>query len=277
MNENPRKSTVTLEDLLRLKRAEQPPAEFWAQFERGMRTKQLAAIVEPRPWWASFIRVGARVSRYQLPVGAAAILALTFVTLSEYRTVEVAPVYEPAVASIVAPEAREVSAVIPADTADATSLPAAVPVAMVATPAPAAAPTANPVEVNAQANAQLGASSHVVPVNVELTPSARYIAENFAAAQADDPELDQMLGRSMRGLESRQTRVEPLAQVNVPGESRRSRLMGGATWMASATVSGDSALRTDDHSSRRLTERRLSESDVVSRIDLVGDRVSVKF
>ena len=41
MNEKPHKATVTLEDLLRVKRAEQPPAEFWAEFERGMRTKQL--------------------------------------------------------------------------------------------------------------------------------------------------------------------------------------------------------------------------------------------
>ena len=43
MNETPRKTTVTLEDLLRVKRAEQPPAEFWTDFERGMRAKQLAA------------------------------------------------------------------------------------------------------------------------------------------------------------------------------------------------------------------------------------------
>ena len=31
MNDTPRKTTVTLEDLLRVKRAEQPPAEFWAE------------------------------------------------------------------------------------------------------------------------------------------------------------------------------------------------------------------------------------------------------
>ena len=47
--------------------------------------KQLAAIVEPRPWWAPFIRISTRLARYQLPVGATAILALTFITVREYR------------------------------------------------------------------------------------------------------------------------------------------------------------------------------------------------
>ena len=95
MNETPRKTTVTLEDLLRVKRAEQPPAEFWAEFERGLRTKQLAAIVEPRPWWAPLIRISSRVSRYQLPVGVTAILAITLLTVREYGPVASNPVFEP--------------------------------------------------------------------------------------------------------------------------------------------------------------------------------------
>ena len=37
-------SQVTIEDLLRLKRAERPPASFWSDFDREMRAKQLAAI-----------------------------------------------------------------------------------------------------------------------------------------------------------------------------------------------------------------------------------------
>ena len=76
---------VSLEQLLRLKRAERPAPEFWHQFERELRVKQLAAIVEPRPWWAPFIRISTKVARYQLPVGATAILALTFLTVQEYQ------------------------------------------------------------------------------------------------------------------------------------------------------------------------------------------------
>ena len=116
MNDNPRKTTVTLEELLRLKRAEQPPAEFWTQFEHGLRAKQLAAIVEPRPWWAPFIRIGARISRYQLPVGATAILAITFLTVWEYHPTGAATVFEPAVAeaaglAVPAPASEKTAAV----------------------------------------------------------------------------------------------------------------------------------------------------------------------
>ena len=88
---NLKKTTVSVEDLLRLKRAERPPAEFWNEFDRELRLKQLAAIIEPRPWFAPFIRVSARISHYQLPLGAAAILALSLVTVTEYRSANLNP------------------------------------------------------------------------------------------------------------------------------------------------------------------------------------------
>ncbi|HTO03416.1 MAG TPA: hypothetical protein VL069_06930, partial [Opitutus sp.] len=91
------KTTVTLEDLLRLKRAEQPPAEFWNDFDRELRAKQLAAIIEPRPWWSPLIRVGSRLTHLQLPIGAAAILAVTLVTVREYGVNKPVSVYAPAV------------------------------------------------------------------------------------------------------------------------------------------------------------------------------------
>ena len=50
---NQEKRPITLEDILRLKRAERPPAEFWDSFDRQLRAKQLAALVEKRPWWRS--------------------------------------------------------------------------------------------------------------------------------------------------------------------------------------------------------------------------------
>src|ERR1700689_2371884 len=66
---------VTVEALLRLKRAEGPPAEFWASFESQIRTKQLSAIVSKRPWWDRYSRVFAGFSRHQVSFGAAAALA----------------------------------------------------------------------------------------------------------------------------------------------------------------------------------------------------------
>jgi hypothetical protein len=78
---------VTLEELIRLKRAERPAPEFWARFEQDLRAKQLAAIVEPRPWWITLRlpHLARTLARYQFPVGAAAALALSFVAVREYR------------------------------------------------------------------------------------------------------------------------------------------------------------------------------------------------
>lgn len=91
--EHPQSNRVTIEDLLRVKRAERPSAEFWSRFEQDLRAKQLAAIVEPRPWWIKvrLPQVARILVRYQIPVGAAAVLALSFIVVREYRPVNVAP------------------------------------------------------------------------------------------------------------------------------------------------------------------------------------------
>jgi hypothetical protein len=274
MNDTPRKTTVTLEDLLRVKRAEQPPAEFWAQFEQGLRAKQLAAIVEPRPWWAPFIRISARLSRYQLPVGATAVLAITLFTLREYQPATQSPVFEPAAERVsVAPA---VPVVGNAGAVDVVAVQAASNTVVMAEPAPAAAVAVETRRTQAASDPAInvGAASHVVMVNPEFS-SARYMADKLAAAQPTDPNLDQMLGHSLRTNEGSSIPSDPLAQINVPGESRLYRLLGGAARLASASTS-DSALRLNEQTARHLNERRLSEADV-SRLAVGGDRLTVKF
>ncbi len=83
MNHSPKPSASkpSLEALLRLKRAERPDDAFWSDFEIGMRQKQLAAIIEPKPWWLGASLV---LRRFSLPAvvvtsGAAALLALMVV------------------------------------------------------------------------------------------------------------------------------------------------------------------------------------------------------
>jgi hypothetical protein len=77
---------VTLEDILRLKRAERPSAEFWSQFDRELRVKQLAALVEKRPWWRtiSLGRILGGVRRFHLPLGATAVLAASIFHFGEF-------------------------------------------------------------------------------------------------------------------------------------------------------------------------------------------------
>jgi len=259
---------------MRIKRAERPPPEFWAQFDREMRVKQLAAIVEPKPWWAPFIRVGARVSRHQVPIGAAAVLLLSFVSIREYRTAEFRPVLVPEVthptldtASL--PEAAVSDEII----SQPVSTPAVAPVEHA--PAPVALQTAAP-----SATLQVGTVAHVVPLMdrapqaVEPTPSARYIAANLAAVQAADPTIvDDVFGASVHMRDLREPMRDPLAQINAPGESRRSRLL--ATALPALAGSSDVSVGTSDRVARRLTEDRLYDS--ISRVGVRGDRVAIKF
>jgi hypothetical protein len=267
------KTTVTLEDLLRVKRAESPPAEFWNEFERELRAKQLAAIVEPRPWWAPFIRVSARFSNLQIPIGAAAILAVTFVSVRQYDAV-LSPSVVPNMA--MQQQADEVSPRLaissvntsvtdvaeqqgePIDYAEAVALDIDESVtssSMEMTSAPSQTPSA-PV------------------VQLEPTPSARYIAANLAAAQEADPSLmDEVFGDSLRHAQTRQPMRDPLAHVSSPGESRRARLL--ATALPVSAGSNEIGNAPNDRIARRLTEERLY--DTITRVGLKGDRVAIKF
>lgn len=269
----PKKKTVTVEDLIRLKRAEHPPVEFWAQFDRELRTKQLAAIIEPRPWWAPFIRVTAKLSHYQVPVGAAAILALSFVAVREYRTTDLNLPY--AAETEAAAMVNEPASTTPAlNTATASRVAVLAPAAhqIDATPAVMG-------DEPAEATTQVGYASHAValpepsPAKAEPTPSARYIAANLAAAQAADPRLvDDVFGSPVRTVQTREPVRDPLAQIGAPGEARRSRLLESALPVA---ASANVTVGTSDRVARRLTEERLY--DTISRIGLKGDRVAFKF
>ncbi len=267
-----RKRPVTVEDLLKVKRAERPAAEFWAEFEREMRVKQLAAIVEPRPWWAPLIRVGARVSRYQLPVGAAAIMALTFVTVSEYRAFDLRSGSADEVSVPI--QRSQLPAPVLAEKPVRSALPAATSTTMATS------------EVEAPADAALtpaptGQMSHVVVaeeaprvVEAEPSPSALYIAANLAAVQADNPQLlDEAFGAVARRAEMREPVRDPLTQIGAPGESRRSRLL--ATALPAVATSNEVAVGNSQRVARRLTEERLYDS--ISRVGVQGDRVAFKF
>jgi hypothetical protein len=266
------KRAVSLEDLLRVKRAEQPAPSFWTDFDRELRAKQLAAIVEPRPWWAPFIRISARASRFQLPVGAVAILAVSFVTIREYRAPVLDSTYVPQhlaqSAEAVATPQQTLQAVasrenIEADEGSVSRLAVVPPVAVAEELAIETSP------VNPRAAIRTDSA-----VALEPSPSAQYIAANFAAVQAADPGLvDDLFGSSMRRVPVRQPVRDPLSQVSAPGESRRSRLL--ATALPLNDAAGDLAIETRDRLTRKLTEERLY--DTISRVGVKGDRVAIKF
>jgi hypothetical protein len=186
MSSAPQRRPVTIEDLLRLKRAERPPAEFWTEWDRQLRTKQLAAILDKRPWWRDALpRLGLALGRYHLPLGATAILALTILTVREYRSVNTelpVPAATP-VARIGAPSTK-------IEGADTGSL------AELRQPANVAR------DEVAEDSAQPQKVAHTVSLlpttrdsvmDAMSRPAAREIAANLAVARATDPGLARIL------------------------------------------------------------------------------------
>ena len=133
------KQEITIEALLKLKKAEKPQPEFWAAFESELRAKQLAAIVGKRPWWSGLSRVFILSRRHSVSLGALAAVALAVVGI---RHAGFAPQAPQAIA--VAKERPAAVSAAPATRMKASEPEAVaqVPVATAATAAPAAAPVA---------------------------------------------------------------------------------------------------------------------------------------
>jgi hypothetical protein len=281
MKPAPQKS-VSLEDLLRLKRAERPSTEFWPQFERELRAKQLAALVVQRPWWRTLpARAMVGLSRYHLPLGATAVLALTFLSVREYRTA--------APERAVSPLVGEAPVAVAAPAVDVGLTPAGSDRG-----APRAEIAADAVATVAQDaggdGRESGASvadrvSALVGVATETAvlsrPSDRSIAENFAAAQAVEATFGRqsLLVGAARGFESRALPakmpvVEPLSQVTPPSDVRRARYLGTA--LPVVANSRQFTPRSSERMASRIADERLYES-LGSRLGVGGDRIMVKF
>lgn len=274
--------TVTVEQLIRLKRAEQPPAEFWLDFDRAMRVKQLAAIVEPRPWWAPFIRLGTRVSRYQLPVGATAVLALTFFTVNQYRLPQGEPVYVSALAQSIQDTATVGSAdavsgagsLVNEQTGSAERVAVATPVTV--TERPTAFPEAQSIEP-AQMISMLGGSRASMFAASVDSPSARSIAANLAQVKASEPELARLIDRAA-GLDTanrlnRAEPVDPLTQMHSPADSNRVRRLLANYSSTPVSAEEAAAQRNAGRMGRGLSDERLYER--VSRFDVEGERLAI--
>lgn len=281
-HDKPQRPSITVEQLIRLKRAEQPPAEFWLEFDRAMRVKQLAAIVEPRPWWAPFIRLGTRVARYQLPVGATAVLALTFFTVNQYRPLQSEPVYVSGLAQSIQDTATvgstdagsNVGSLVNEQIGSAERVVVAASVTMAEKPTDS--PETQAIET-AQMISMLGGSRAAMFASSADTPSARSIAANLAQVKASEPELarlmDQVPGLDGTTLVRHETPIDPLAQMHSPADSTRvRRLLANYT---STPISAEEAAeqRNAGRVGRGLSDERLYER--VSRFDVEGERLAI--
>lgn len=260
---------VTLEQLLQLKRAERPAPEFWQGFEQELRQKQLAALLERRPWWQTLPQFLSR--RAYLPIGATAVLAFTFVSVKYYGPREVAP-------DMVADHSVALS--------QPERLAAGAPQPVVSALAPTAVET-NTVRVDdrtAVAATAVPLSERLPEQREPLTPweaSAGErprisLASTFAqlpAAAQENPLLPEVTNVPTASFANQSAPVLELATVSAIA-SRRNRLLAELN---------DRRFQPEPQAPALVRERlarRLADQDFddrFSRLGLKGDQVSLKF
>ena len=290
----------TLEALLRLKRVEKPDALFWEQFDHRLRQKQLAAIIEPRPWWLGFALLSRRLAPAGLPISAvaAALVAIMALRTEAPFAGAPAPVKFASVAHVSTPPAlvAEVRATAPLSSAvhDNNSSDASVPARSGSVlSAPASVPAA-PVRLaeaggavaraGAGAPMPVAADASVVEVLLEIaatpaapTASERTIEENLAAIRAEQPEF----ASATLPLSAQDGAVAVEADASAPAlkmEVRNPRharvLLAMADNPTVETTGGIGHLR-DGLARSLVNEDSLAGS--ASRLGVGGDRFSVSF
>ncbi len=259
-----KKTKITLEDLLQIKRAERPSPDFWPHFERELRAKQLAAIVETRPWWRLVVARKFLV-RWCVPLGAAAMVAMVF---GSFRGVRVPSSCAPIAGEQVAlPE--------PLTTARAEAFVSAVQGRSTVVN------HAGSFESLVQADGSASCSA------VDLAQSADHHAVNATTQDAEliavsanpvDPSLAQVIGTA--GIEvslgaDPVAAVEPLNEVTPPHDSRRSRLLAYSVSFDPHAANSSDAVRSRERITHRLSDDSVYDS--IARLALSANRVSIKF
>jgi hypothetical protein len=269
----PREDTpLSLEQLLRLKRAERPPADFWERFDAELRQKQLAAIVEKTPWWAGLGRLAEVLVKpnYYLPIGTTTALALAFFGFhgTEFNHDANAPVRKPGSIAMAVIPAKKLDSIAPEAVAVRSALsvqlaPRPAFLAVSQSPSPALPEEIAPGEV------------------LERIPSDRSASGNFTGGP-EDGVLSQMEGQlaALRQDDGGRLRLvrphsaEPLAQIISPVEERRSRLLAETLPANAFAINFDA--RTNERASN-LTEDRLLETTRRYHFDADDQAVKVSF
>lgn len=266
------RSRITVEDLLRLKRAERPSPEFWSKFEVELRQKQLAALVERHPWWYRLPQLFAR--RAYVPIGAAAVLTFTLVSVRTYAP-SAFVVTEPAIADDVvaaAPSAPVTQSISASLARESEQLLAA------ATEEVDVVEPSAPVRLSDRLPDQ---ARDLLPWSAQRSvdsPSARSIAANLARLEQTEPELVNSLLPSSsragsRSVQESAVHVAELAAISAVA-SRSNRVLAQLNdRQFSPDPSAPEVVR--ERLSRRLGDTELTGG--WNRVGVKADRVSLKF
>jgi len=265
MSQSDQPPKVTLEDLLRLKRAERPSPDFWSKFERELREKQLTALVQKRRWWHELPVLLSR--RVYLPAGAAAIVAFTVVTV-RYSV--------PGQMAQTTGSAPHVASVTPAVDASA-------PVGMVA-----AVPSrkgeheettvrTSDLAPDVSSVRELGVQTYAQATSRETeAPAARPMVANLSRlGQSESEQMDALLGSKLSVPARLQPAVAAQSEVAslTPASSSKYQLIARYVGRSLSPAPAAPAVV------RERLARRLEEElgDSISRIGVVGSKVSLKF
>jgi hypothetical protein len=264
MKETERRPKVTLEDLIQLKRAERPPAEFWPEFERTLRAKQLAAIVETRPWWRGWTARKALV-RVCVPLGATALVAMTF---GSFRGIGEKTASGKLASNVVAVQP-------PLAMGDSVS-------AQGNKDLPTALEAVASSDLATQDKATDNLPLIVVNQTTGTTPvysTEQMLASSTATVKAAGQAIAQLVGladsSNLQVGNARTAVVEPLTQVATPRDNRRTRLLAYSVSYDPHAADGSDAVRSRERITHRLSDDAVYDS--ITRLGLSGDRVSIKF
>ncbi len=260
---------ITVEDLLRLKRAERPAAEFWTNFERELRQKQLTALMEKRPWWQELPQLFAR--RAYLPIGASAVLAFTLVSVKFYAPTQLTQLET-------APSSGSAVAVNP-PSAVVVPAPVSSPLVNRSQPTAPALDDRTPAAATVATPSGAIAATELLPTLIAPpkaeTPSARSIAANLEHLTQSEPELlNAVMGGHLSAPARVQTASAPASELaSVPtGSSRRNRILAQySDRPLSPEPTAPAIVR--ERLSRHLGDPEIT--DRLSRIGLKGDQVSL--
>jgi hypothetical protein len=259
MSDHRQNSKVSLEDLLHLKRAERPTPEFWSNFEKELRQKQLTALVQKHRWWHDVPALLSR--RIYLPAGAAAAVAFTLVAVRYNAPVNVVQVENAAPRLAAADPAIEM---LPATVVAVAENKYEEPIA----------PSRASIEVPA-ARTEAAVASVPVASRNENSPSARSIAANLASLEQSEPELL----NSVMGSRLSAARVQPAVAKSEPELASANESTPRYVLVARYAERALSPQPSAPTLVRERIARRLGDDlgDGASRIGVGGNRVSLKF
>lgn len=258
-------SKVTVEDLLRLKRAERPPAEFWAEFDAGLRRKQLVAMVERKSVWHTIAGGLTRWTWVGLPAGAVAAAAFAWVVVRP-ASAPVAPVNNPESlpAEMASKDLAQPSS--PVLVAETTRVEATLP-----------ATSAAPAEEPAQAVATGSAASKGSLDYFASVPTVPVTAEGFGSTLSLDPAFRSDFRPTAAVMPARTVSSTPAEDdFSAWSDPKKARLMAYAdTTLSSSSTDRLRAGRTPDRVARRLSQQALEDS--MGRLDMDGGRLTIRF